>query len=134
MNDLMRTSMITFSQKIYGWGQSSFDFNSNHYFDFIEQIITEDREYHYWESPEKLFAKYFCGMIIPTRFLSEFVNIFWDKTAFYNNMDNKYSIFMFSIHDEEELNRIAKHIYNCIKRDEIKHMLLCSAGDVLDEL
>ena len=126
--------MITFSQKIYGWGQSSFDFNSNHYFDFIEQIITEDREYHYWESPEKLFAKYFCGMIIPTRFLSEFVNIFWDKTAFYNNMDNKYSIFMFSIHDEEELNRIAKHIYNCIKRDEIKHMLLCSAGDVLDEL
>ena len=65
MNDLMRTSMITFSQKIYGWGQSSFDFNSNHYFDFIEQIITEDREYHYWESPEKLFTKYFCLMMLP---------------------------------------------------------------------
>ena len=43
MNDLMRTSMITFSQKIYGWGQSSFDFNSNHYFDFIEN----ERKTHY---------------------------------------------------------------------------------------
>lgn len=39
MNDLIRTSMITFSQKIYGWGQSSFDFNSNHYFDFLKMNI-----------------------------------------------------------------------------------------------
>lgn len=134
MNNLMRASMITFGQKIYGWGQSSFDFNSNNYVSFIEEIITEDQERHYWESPEKLFTKYFCGMIIPTRFLAEFINIFWDMKIFDNNMDNKYSIFMFSILDEEELNKIAKTIYNLIKRDKIKHMLLCSAGDILDEL
>ena len=134
MNDLMQASMITFAQKINYWERSSFDFKSNSFVDFIEQIIIEDREYHYWESPEKLFTKYFCGMIIPTKFLAEFVNIFWDKTAFYNNMCNNYSIFMLSILDEEELNGIAKNIYNSIKRDKIKHMLLCSAGDILDEL
>lgn len=134
MNDLMQASMITFAQKINYWERSSFDFKSNSFVDFIEQIIIEDREYHYWESPEKLFTKYFCGMIIPTKFLAEFINIFWDKIAFYNNMCNNYSIFMLSILDEEELNRIAKNIYNSIKRDKIKHMLLCSAGDILDEL
>lgn len=135
MNNLMRASLISFAEKVECWEPSSFNNPVDYNFvDFVEEVRLEDQKHHYWETPEKLYTKYFCGIIIPTKFLYEMINTFYHMKAFYVSNNTGYSIFMFSILDEEELNKIAKTIYNLIKRDKIKHMLLCSAGDILDEL
>ena len=134
MNSIMQESLIVFMRKIDFWEHSFPNCEKYNFIDFIEEFRLEDREYHYWTFGNHRYAKYFCGIIFPTAIWKEIENVLYDMGAFFESNDAGYSFFMFTIFDEKELDKVAKIIYNFIGEGKIKHMLLCSGGDILDEL
>ena len=134
MNNIIQTSLIVFIQQIDFWEHSSQYHEKYNFIDFIEEFRLEDQEYHYWSQGNHLYARYFCGIIFPTAIWKEIENALYDMGAFFESNDTGCSFFMFTILDEEELGKVAKIVYNFIREGKIKHMLLCSGSDILDEL